>query len=45
MATATETLDDKEKKQVEHEFKDVVNMSASQIEKWLQTDESKSVGQ
>jgi len=27
------------------EFKDAVNMTASELEKWLETDESKSVGQ
>ena len=27
------------------EFKDAVNMSASELEKWLRTDESKQVGQ
>ena len=27
------------------EFKDVVNMTAGQLEKWLDTDESKEVGQ
>ena len=39
------TLDDNEKKQVKADFDDVVNMSASQIGKWLKTDESISVGQ
>lgn len=42
---ATATLDDKEKKTVQSEFDEVVNMSASAIKKWLDTDESKSVGQ
>lgn len=42
---ATATLDAKEKKEIGKEFDEVVNMSASQIEKWLKTDESKSVGQ
>lgn len=42
---ATATLDDKEKKEIKQEFDQVVNMSASQIEKWLKTDESKEVGQ
>lgn len=42
---ATTTLDDQEKKDVRNEFDSVVNMSASQLEKWLKTDESKSVGQ
>ncbi|WP_305786415.1 DUF3140 domain-containing protein [Symbioplanes lichenis] len=27
------------------EFKDAVNMSASELEKWLETDESREVGQ
>lgn len=39
------TLSDEEKKGVKAEFDDVVNMSASQLEKWLGTDESNSVGQ
>lgn len=39
------TLDDKEKKELKEKFDSVVNMSASQLEKWLKTDESKSVGQ
>jgi len=39
------TLDDKEKKDVQNEFDEVVNMSASAIKKWLETDESKAVGQ
>lgn len=42
---AATTLDDKEKKEVKVEFDDVVNMSASEIEKWLKSDESGSVGQ
>lgn len=42
---ATATLDDKEKKEVKKEFDEVVNMSASQLEKWLKTEESKAVGQ
>lgn len=42
---ATTALDDKEKKEVESEFDEVVNMTASQIKKWLLTDESSSVGQ
>ena len=39
------TLTNNEKAEIKAEFDDVVNMSASQIEKWLQTDESQSVGQ
>jgi hypothetical protein len=42
---ATATLDDTEKKEIKKEFDDLVNMSASQLDKWLKTDESKSVGQ
>lgn len=38
-------LKDDEKKEVQQEFKEVVNMSASQLKKWLDTEESKSVGQ
>jgi hypothetical protein len=43
MATATD--EDKDLKAVKSEFKELVNMSASQLEKWLDTEESKSVGQ
>ena len=39
-ATDNETL-----KEVKQSFKSLVNMSASQIDKWLDSDESKSVGQ
>lgn len=42
---ATVTLDETEKKEIRREFDTVVNMSASQLTKWLATDESKSVGQ
>ncbi|RYC70250.1 MULTISPECIES: DUF3140 domain-containing protein [Spirosoma] len=42
---ATATLDTDEKKAIKSEFDEVVNMSASQLEKWLKTEESKSVGQ
>ena len=42
---ATDTLDDDKKKNIRSEFDEVVNMTASQLEKWLATDESKSVGQ
>ena len=34
-----------DKGDTEKEFDDVVNMTASELEKWLGTDESKSVGQ
>jgi hypothetical protein len=39
MATATKSED------IYTSFKEDVNMTASEIEKWLKTDESKSVGQ
>lgn len=39
------TLDDTEKKDIRGEFDEVVNMSASAIRKWLDTNESKAVGQ
>ncbi len=42
---ATATLDDTEKKTIRDEFKEVVNMTASQLKNWLNTDDSKSVGQ
>ncbi len=29
---------------ISHDFKEAVNMSPAELEKWLQTDESKSVG-
>jgi hypothetical protein len=38
-------MDNDEKKDIYDEFNDLVNMSASELEKWLDTDESKSVGQ
>jgi len=36
---------DSEDDDVRHAFDDVVNMTAGELEKWLETDESKSVGQ
>jgi hypothetical protein len=42
---AASTLDDQDKKEVRHEFDKLVNMTPAAIEKWLDTDESKSVGQ
>lgn len=39
------TLDDSEKKDIRKEFDEVVNMTASTLGKWLETDESKAVGQ
>ncbi|GAB3950326.1 DUF3140 domain-containing protein [Spirosoma harenae] len=38
-------LNNEQKSTIRNEFSDLVNMSASQLEKWLKTDESKSVGQ
>ena len=38
-------MDEDEKKSVRAEFGDAVNMTPSELEKWLQTDESTSVGQ
>lgn len=37
-------LDETKEKEIYQEFKDLVNMSASALEKWLKTDESKAVG-
>ncbi|GAB3751888.1 DUF3140 domain-containing protein [Spirosoma pomorum] len=42
---AASTLDDQDKKEVRQEFDKLVNMTLAAIEKWLDTDESKSVGQ
>jgi hypothetical protein len=42
---ATAPVDSTTQKEVRQNFEEVVNMSASQLESWLQTDESKSVGQ
>jgi len=39
------TLSDDEKKATRSDFDTVVNMTATQIETWLKTDESKAVGQ
>ena len=41
---ATAKLDDDAKREVRAEFDDAVNMTASQLKKWLDTDESRSVG-
>ena len=37
-------LDENEKKDIYKEFNELVNMSASELEKWLKTEESKEVG-
>ena len=42
---AATDLDDTQKKSLRDDFNEAVNMSAPQLEKWLKTDESKSVGQ
>ena len=39
------TLNTDEKKDIKTAFDEVVNMSATELKKWLKTDESKSVGQ
>ena len=44
MAAKSGTLDDDEKRDVRTGFGDAVNMSAAQLRTWLDTDESKSVG-
>ena len=41
---ATGKLDDDAKRDVRSEFGEAVNMTANQLEKWLDTDESRSVG-
>jgi predicted transglutaminase-like cysteine proteinase len=38
------TMEQEEITEISKEFKKLVNMSASKLEKWLQTEESKSVG-
>ena len=40
-----EQVDEPRKKEIRQAFDEAVNMTASAIEKWLDTDESKSVGQ
>lgn len=37
-------MDEEEKKEVLDAFNELVNMSPSELEKWLKTEESKSVG-
>jgi hypothetical protein len=39
-----EELSDEERKEIRAEFRDAVNMSPSELEEWLDTDESQSVG-
>lgn len=38
------SLDPKEEKEIYHEFRQLVNMAPTALEKWLETDESKSAG-
>ncbi|BCJ75441.1 DNA-binding protein [Catellatospora sp. IY07-71] len=38
-------MSDEERDQTYREFGDAVNMTASELEKWLDTDESRAVGQ
>ena len=38
-------MSDKDKSKIYNEFKDLVNMAPKELEEWLETDESKSVGQ
>ncbi|MFG3497402.1 DUF3140 domain-containing protein [Streptomyces sp. NPDC047928] len=37
--------DDRERDEAAAAFQDVVNLTASELERWLETDESRSVGQ
>ncbi|GAB4024936.1 DUF3140 domain-containing protein [Spirosoma gilvum] len=39
------TLDEQEKKEIRQSFDTLVNMSPSELKKWLKTEESRSVGQ
>ena len=41
---ATGKLDDDAQRDVRKEFDEAVNMTASQLKRWLETDESRSVG-
>jgi hypothetical protein len=38
-------MDDDERRSIRDDFDDAVNMTAGELESWLDTDESKSVGQ
>lgn len=44
MAKALKSIKEKDQEQAYTNFKELVNMSVSQLEKWLQTDESKNTG-
>ncbi len=45
MATKTDDTTTDEREEIIADFKDAVNMTASQIDDWLATDDSKAVGQ
>ncbi|WP_047869007.1 DUF3140 domain-containing protein [Nocardiopsis sp. RV163] len=38
-------MDDEQRRQVRQEFGEAVNMTPRELERWLETDESKSVGE
>ncbi len=44
MARGAESLDEADRKQVWADFRSAVNMSPTTLEKWLRTEESRSVG-
>ncbi len=44
MAKANKSTEEKDQQEVYNNFKELVNMSASQLEKWLKTEESKNTG-
>ncbi len=44
-ASARPKADDDQQNEIYSDFTKLVNMSSSEIEKWLKTDESRSVGQ
>lgn len=45
MSSKTEDSSDELRRQTIHEFRDCVNMSAAELEKWLDSDDSRRVGQ
>ncbi|WP_205705771.1 DUF3140 domain-containing protein [Kineococcus indalonis] len=42
---AEQTLDDEERRSISSDFGEAVNMTPKELEEWLETDESTSVGQ
>ena len=44
MAKSTKSAKEKDQAEAYKNFKSMVNMSASQLEKWLKTEESKNTG-